>query len=547
VFVMSTEAPAGAHAFDLPRLCRCLAEGAPQAMVAVEGPPYIVRYLNPVFARLAGKPAAEVCGQLFVTAVPEAADNGCLALLDRVFQSGLPGNLTEQEHRQTPPAFWSYALWAIRGADERPIGVMIQITDATASAVFRRQATAMNEALVVSAVRQHELIDAIRHGEEARHELEAQMFQAQKLESLGVLAGGIAHDLNNMLVPVLGYAELAANLLPENSSATTMLEIVRKHAQRAADLVQQVLAYAGKGRFVVQPIDLSALVRDLADLLESAVSINARLRYDLTSALPAVEADATQFRQLIINLVTNAAEAMPAGGGTITIRTGLVPPDPAMAPAPEPAVFVEVADTGCGMSADVMAKVFDPFFTTKFTGRGLGLAVAQGIVRGHRGTLQVRSEPGQGTTFHLTFPCTTAIAAAAEPVELRPCAEAPKTGTVLVIDDEQAVRDLAALILQQGGFTVAVASAAQAGITIVCAQEPKVDAVVLDLTMPGMDGLAAAAALRKLRPELPIILMSGFSVAELTIRSAGLGIAAFVQKPFGMADLLTAVRHALGP
>jgi signal transduction histidine kinase len=401
----------------------------------------------------------------------------------------MPENLAEQEHRQTPPTYWSYAMWAILGADEHPAGVMIQVTNATDAAAFRRQGTAMTEALLVSSVRQHELIDTIRRGEVDRHELEILMFQAQKLESLGVLAGGIAHDLNNMLTPVLGFAELASTALPENSPAAPMLEEIGKNARRAADLVQQILAYAGKGRFVIRSVDLSRLVREMGGLLGSAVSINTELRYDLAPELPFVEADATQLRQVVLNLVKNASEAVEEGGGAITVRTGLMQADHQTPPSSNPktdlaggpSVFLEVADSGCGITADVMEKIFDPFFTTKFTGRGLGLAVVQGIARGHGGALQVRSEPGRGSTFRLFLPCSTK--AAAEPVVTRKSEDWRGAGTVLVIDDEEAIRDIAARILVMAGFTVLTAGDGQEGLRVF-REEQGIDAVVLDLTMP---------------------------------------------------------------
>jgi signal transduction histidine kinase len=538
---------------DLPQLCQYLSERSNQPMVAVEGTTHIVTYLNPAFARLVRKEKKDLIGRPFAEAVPEGAENGCLALLDRVFRTGIPETLAEQEHRQTQPrpVYWSYAVWAILGADERPAGVMIQVTDATETAAFRRQATAMNEALVVSSVKQHELIDAIRQGERERRELEAQMFQAQKLESLGVLAGGIAHDLNNMLTPVLGYAQLATDALPGDSPAVAMLEHVSTNARRAADLVLQILAYAGKGRFVIQPVDLSRLVREMGGLLRSAVSVNAELGYDLAPALPPVEADATQLRQVVMNLVTNASEAIAEGGGTITVRTGLIraddrAPQSRNAKTDVPggtAVFLEVADSGCGMTADVIRKIFDPFFTTKFTGRGLGLAAVQGIARVHGGAVQVFSEPGKGSTFRLRLPRSTMTAAT--PVVLPQSADWRGTGTVLVIDDEKAVRHITALLLEQAGLAVVVAGDGPEGLRTFCEHQQTFDAVVLDLTMPGMGGLEAAATLRSLSPKLPIVLMSGFSVDEMMLQSAGVGIAGFVQKPFNTSDLLTAVRHAL--
>jgi signal transduction histidine kinase len=541
------------NAFDLPRLCGYFSEKSPQPMVAVEGPAHVVRYVNSAFARLAEKPADELLGRALAEAVPLRSDNNCLALLDRVFRTGKPENLAEQEQRASPQAYWSYEMWAVLGLDERPAGVMIQVTDVTDAAIFRRQARAMNEALVVSAVRQHELIDTIAQGEKQKRELEAQMFQAQKLESLGVLAGGIAHDLNNMLTPVLGYVELAAKTLPEGAPAAPMLDEAGKNARRAADLVQQILAYAGKGRFIIQLVDLSGLVRDMGGLLEAAVSINAKLEYDLAPALPFVEADATQLRQVVMNLVKNASEALAELPGTITMRTGLIaaasPPPCASGRKTDlpkgPAVFLEVSDSGCGMTADVVEKVFDPFFTTKFTGRGLGLAVVQGIVRGHHGALQVHSAPHKGSTFRLLLPCSERTSPA--PAVSKPSTAWHASGTILVIDDDERVLDIVQHLLQFAGLSVLIATAGEDGLATFRKDPQRIKAVLLDLTMPKTSGLEIARALRLLRPDLPILLMSGYSVEEASRQCEGLGIAGFVQKPFDSSGLLTAIQQALGP
>ncbi len=531
--------------FDLPRLCRYFCEGSPQAMVAVEGPAHVIRSHNPAFARLVEVEGGLV-GRPFAEAVPEGAGNGCLAMLGRVYRTGLPETLAEQEHlhRRGGPAYWSYTVWAILGEDGRPAGVMIQVTDATETAVFRKQARAMNEALMVSSVRQHELIETIQRGEEERRGLEARIFQAKKMESLGVLAGGIAHDLNNLLTPVLGYVELASDGLPPGSPALPLLEGAVKSASLAADLVHQVLAYAGKGRLVVGPVDLSRLVGELAGVLAAVVPGGVELAYELAPALPAVEGDATQLRQVVLNLVKNASEASEHCGGAVTVRTGPAPADPGQGPTAPPSVYLEVADTGCGMPADMIEKIFDPFFTTKFVGRGLGLAVVHGIVRGHHGSIQVRSEPGRGSTFRLLLPCSAdAVRAGARTTS---AAGWRGAGTVLVVDDEKAIRDMVGVLLKGAGLAVLFAEDGEDGLRVFQENEAAVDAVVLDVTMPRMGGREAAAALRALRPGLPVVLMSGYSVSEVRLRSAGLGITGFVQKPFNGLDLLAAVRAALG-
>jgi signal transduction histidine kinase len=395
--------------FQLLSISPCFSERSPLPMVALEGPTQIVRYFNPAFATLASKAADELVGRPFVEAVPECNGNGCLAALNRVFHTGASEFLTEQEHRQTPSAYWSYALWAIPGTGRSPIGVMMQVTDATETAAFRQRSAAMNEALLVSSIRQHELIDTIQRGEQERSALQARLFQAQKLESLAVLSAGIAHDLNNILTPVLGFAELAAASLPADSDAASLLDAVQENVGRATDLVQQILAYAGKSRFVARPVDLSCLVSEMAAMLEPLSTKKVKLNYDLASFLPRVEADPAQVRQVVMNLVTNACDAIGDMEGFVTIRTGVRPAHSTLDVSDRPTVSLEVVDSGSGISPEVIDKIFDPFFTTKFAGRGLGLAVVQGIARAHRGSIRVRSSPGEGSTFCLLLPGSTLI------------------------------------------------------------------------------------------------------------------------------------------
>jgi len=388
-----------------------------------------------------------------------------------------------------------------------------------------------------------------RQAEKARHELEVKMFQVQKLESLGVLAGGIAHDLNNLLTPVLGYAEIVREMLPADSSTAPMLQIIEQHAQKAADLIQQILAYAGKGRFVIQPVDLSWLVQGMAGLLAAVLSRKANCRFELAEGLPTIEADLTQMRQVILNLVTNASEALEGAAGSITIRTGTLQADKGTLQSPQKAedlpagtyVFLEVADSGCGMTADTITKVFDPFFSTKFTGRGLGLAAVMGIVSGHGGAIQVRSECGKGSTFQVSFPAIPRFADGANSA-----ADGDDgwrgSGTILVIDDESAIRKLAVFFLGQAGFTVLVAEDVEHGVELFRAHAD-VAAVLLDMTMPGMSGQDAIGALHAIRPTVRIILMSGYTVEDAAGAHARQGVIAFVQKPFSRTTLLAPFRH----
>lgn len=398
-------------------------------------------------------------------------------------------------------------------------------------------------------------ITSRKRAEEERLLLERRVLHSQKLESLGVLAGGIAHDFNNLLVAVLGNAELALTEMAPGAAGRESVVDIRRAALRASELTNQMLAYSGKGRFVIEPIDLSDLVRDIGHLLEISICKRARLQFELAAKLPAVDVDAAQIRQIVMNLVTNASEAIEctAGDGTITLRTGLKKADRKLLRGvvfgedlPEgPYVTLEVVDTGCGMTDEVLAKLFDPFFTTKFQGRGLGLAAVQGIVRGHRGTLLIRSKLGQGTSITVLLPATADRApVAAEPPY---CAQKlwRASGTALVVDDDENVRQFTARVLERLGFTALTADNGTSGLASFRDHADKIAVVVLDLTMPGINGEQAFRQMRQIRPDVPIILASGYNEQDATSHFAGAGLAGFIKKPFTIDELTTIVRAAV--
>ncbi len=396
-----------------------------------------------------------------------------------------------------------------------------------------------------------------RRAEEDRKRLEAQILQAQKLESLGVLAGGIAHDFNNLLVGILGNAGLALLELAPDSPARESIQEIEAASVRAADLTRQMLAYAGKGRFVLERIDVSLLVREMVKLLRSVISKKASLSLQLADKLPTVEADATQIRQIVMNLITNASDAIGDREGTISVSTGVMHADRgylASAYLHEELpvgdyVWLEVADTGIGMDADMQTRIFDPFFSTKFTGRGLGLAAVLGIVRGHGGTIHVRSETARGSAFRVLLPFEATGAGAAP--EVAP-AEAGAVdwrghGTVLLVDDEPGVLRAASRMLEHGGLSVLTAADGREAVDLFARRSDLIDVVVLDLTMPRMGGEEALRELRKLRADVRVVLSSGFSEEEVEERFAGAGVVGFVQKPYRPSSLLAMVRHALEP
>jgi signal transduction histidine kinase len=410
-----------------------------------------------------------------------------------------------------------------------------------------RELEAANKAL------QQEMLER-ELAEEERRRVQVKLLHAQKLESLGVLAGGIAHDFNNLLVGVLGNAGLALQDLPPDAKVRDTIKDIETAALRAAELTHQLLAYAGKGQYVVQAVQLSHLVEEMSNLLATAVSKNAKIEYRFPRALPAVQGDATQLRQIVMNLITNASEAIGAAGGTIRVSTGVVQADRAyladahLGPGLPDGdyVYMEVQDTGHGMHASTVARIFDPFFSTKFTGRGLGLAAVLGIVRTHHGAIKVQSSPGQGTTIRVLLP-SAGMAATTVPTEHgADVAEPVKGRTVLVVDDEEQVRSVARRILSARGFAVRLAAGGSEAVEVVREAPDAVDCVLLDLTMPDRSGVEVMDELHRIRPDLKIILSSGYTQeSSVPPAGAGGGHAAFIQKPYRPADLVNTVRAVL--
>ncbi len=406
--------------------------------------------------------------------------------------------------------------------------------------------------LVSIGLERHRREVAREQAERQRTEMEKRLIEAQKLESLGILAGGIAHDFNNLLTGVLGYTGLMKRDLPPGSSIRDLVRGVEDSALRAADLCRQMLAYAGHGRFVIEPVDLSALVRDSERLLRLSVGTRAALSLELVAGLPLVEGDAAQLRQIVVNLVTNASEALGEQGGRITVSTGRVRLDRGYFTGTHLSpdlpdgdyVYLEVTDTGCGMDPETKAKIFDPFFTTKFTGRGLGLAAVLGIVRGHRGALKVYSEPGRGSAFKLLLPACECALSPTDPAAAEP---RPGTGKVLVVDDEETVRAVTADMVEALGFETLSAVDGQDGVDLFCRRASEIGLVLLDLTMPRMSGEEAFREMRRLRPDVRVVLMSGFSEQEATSHFVGKRLAGFLQKPFTLEALKARLSEAVEP
>jgi PAS domain S-box-containing protein len=383
-----------------------------------------------------------------------------------------------------------------------------------------------------------------------RKKLERRILDAQKFESVGVLAGGIAHDFNNLLVGVIGHTSLALDMLPSAHPGRELLSQVIKNGEQAAHLTRQLLAYSGKGRFLLEPLNLSTLFEEISILVKPAISKDITLEMDLPTDLPAVEADRGQMRQVFTNLVLNAAEAITGKGGHIHVETGVremgadSPGDWAAGEVtPGRYVYLEVTDTGCGLDEATRMKIFDPFFTTKFVGRGLGLAAVAGIVRGHKGAIGVTSEPGKGSRFLVLFPVSSQpVRQAAKPVTE---GEARSKGTVLVVDDEVIVRQMARSALERHGYTVMLAENGPQAIEMFHKDPNRFSLVVLDLSMPGMSGVQTLPELRRTRPEIPVLITSGYTEAQTLGMFAGQNVSGFLQKPFTSQILVTRIGATL--
>ena len=391
-----------------------------------------------------------------------------------------------------------------------------------------------------------------KQAEKERHELEAQVQHSQKLESLGVLAGGIAHDFNNLLTPILGHSDLALSKLSPTSPAVEHIEYIQKASLGAAELCQQMLAYSGRGQFVVRSFSLSSLVKEMRHLLQTVIPKNVAVEFNLAENLPPIEADSSQIQQVFLNLVTNAADAIGEENGFISITTGTLEVSDDYAyqaiwdESLDPGLYtyVEVTDSGCGMDDETRSRIFEPFFTTKETGRGLGLAAVLGIVRAHHGTIKIYSEVGRGSTFKVLLPCTEK---SEEPLEqnIPFPADWRGSGTVLVIDDEKAVRIVASRMLESRGFQVLTAGDGVEALEVFQKNRDRIRAVLLDLSMPQMGGEEVFRELRKLQPGIPVIMSSGYNEKDVTRKFVGKNLTGFVQKPYRQADLMDTLRRIL--
>ena len=388
--------------------------------------------------------------------------------------------------------------------------------------------------------------------EAERQRIEAQMQRTQKLESLGVLAGGIAHDFNNLLVSIVGNADLALLLASAGSPIQKALLKIKMAGGRASELTAQLLAYSGKKDVRIEAIDLNALVSELKNLLEISISNYVSLDMVLSADPPLVRGDLAQITQVLMNLITNASEAIGEHPGSITIATGTVVLSAEECARWGPSwdisegiyVFIDVSDTGCGMDASTCEQIFEPFFTTKFTGRGLGLAAVAGIIRSHDGAIKVHSELGAGTTFRVLLPATPGARLDASLADtFSPGLEGHGEGTILVVDDEEEVRAVLSEMLETFGFDVQTAGDGVEAFDIFCESPDSFCAVILDMAMPRKGGAETLQALRAIRSDIPVIICTGYSEDQTF---EGTGPSAFLQKPFRLSTLMSKLEGVLG-
>jgi PAS domain S-box-containing protein len=487
-------------------LFRNMAEGFAlhEVVLDADGAPCDYRFLdvNPGFERLTGLAVSGLIGRTLREVLPGLEPSWS----ERYASVALTGEPATFESYAAPLGRW-YNVMAYRPSPGRFAVVFVDITDRKAA--------------------------------------EEGLREAQKLESIGLLAGGLAHDFNNLLVGVIGNASLAQDMVARDSPVAERLDGIVKTGEQLAHLTRQMLAYSGKGRFFLEALSLSDLIPEMLALVQPSIPRKIELRLELERGLPPIKADRGQIQQVFMNLVLNAAEAIGMDAGAITVKTALrrVDDRPPANLAPGEYVSLEVRDTGCGMDEATRGRIFDPFFSTKFVGRGLGLAAVGGIVRGHKGAITVTSAPGKGSSFTVLFPVTeTAIVVApatTRGTDLSGC------GTILVVDDESVVREMARKALERQGYRVLLANRGPEAIDVVKRHPGDITLVFLDLSMPGMGGEEVLPELRKIRPHAKVIVSSGYSETETMRRFAGQEVSGFLHKPFTSTALAEKVKRAL--
>lgn len=506
-------------------------------MVAVEGTTFIVRHANRAFLRLAGANRSKLIGRPFAQAVPEGEGNGCVSLLDRVYRTGTPECLAEQKHGEAPPVYWSYAVWAILGSDERPVGVMIQVTDATETAVFRRQAAAINEALVVSGIRQHELAE---RAESLNLRLQAALKEREYF--IGVLS----HELRTPLAPLL----LAASMLrqDERLDADTrgIMDMVHRNVHLEARLIDDLLDMTrmerGKLKLDRRPVDLRRVVEQAVEVCRADLEAGElTMEVDIGAEPQIVEADASRLQQVFSNLLRNAVKFTPAGG-RVRVRSR----------CEGDTCTVEVSDSGSGIDPDFLPRAFSAFEQGDKTharkaGLGLGLAISKTIVDLHEGVITAQSEgKDRGATFVVSLPAMDGVrsvpseretAAPDGPRPVRPL-------RILLVEDQVDTARIMRRLLMADGHEVQWAGDVATGLKLAAAHE--FDLLLSDLGLPDGNGVDLMRTLRRRGSKLPGIVLSGYGQDQDLARSLEVGFAAHLVKPLELPELRNAIAAVTG-
>ncbi|MGI9105036.1 MAG: ATP-binding protein [Pyrinomonadaceae bacterium] len=524
----------GEQAFDIVRLCRYFSELSPQPMIVVEGTTHVVRHLNAAFSRLIGKEAAELVGRPFAEAVPEGEKNGCLPLLDRVYRTGTPEILVEQEHSQTPPVYWSYSVWATLGAERRPVGVIIQVTDVTEMAVFRSQVLEMNEQLLLSATRQHELTETAQRANQLKNEFLATL----------------SHELRTPLTAILGWSEMLGNPKLDPVTALRAIEVIRRNANMQVQMIDDLLDVSriitGKLRLSVQPVDLGAIIIAAVDGLRPAAEArDIGLQLQLDSPARQVSGDPDRLQQVAWNLISNAIKFTPRGG-RVRVRLQHV----------ESHIEVSVSDTGKGIMPEFLPHVFDRFrqadatTTRVHSGLGLGLAIVRQLVELHGGTVRADSAgEGQGSTFIVNLPLA-AVRGATD--DLKGVSQQafdcpPQLGglRVLLIDDEAETLEMLQFILESCGVQVSTANSAAEALEAI--KTEAFDVLITDIGMPEEDGYSLIAKVRALDRKqggrIPAAALTAYASENDRIRALRSGFQIHVPKPISPNELLAVVAN----
>jgi len=380
------------------------------------------------------------------------------------------------------------------------------------------------------------------------------MEHVQRLESLGVLAGGIAHDFNNLLTAMMGHAALAHTQCDATANTHKHITAIEQACDQAASLCQQMLAYSGKGKFVTEPINLSDLIHDMTRLLEVSIHKNVTMLYELTPTLPCIEGDLSQIQQIVMNLIINANEAIGDRNGNIILATGVMQADSQYLNSiyfqkenlPEGSyVYLEVSDTGCGMSEETKNRLFEPFYTTKFTGRGLGMSAILGIVQGHHGVIKLDTKEGQGSSFKVLFPAVADTQSTALPSAKQHVSNPYTHATILLVDDDESIREVTTMLLESEGYQVIQAVDGMDGVEKLQQYAKQIDCVLLDMTMPRMGGEDAFSEMQRIKPNIHVLLSSGYNEQSATQHFTGKGLSGFIQKPYTPESLFEKLSQIL--